>query len=140
MLARIHDADVAAARVLPEWLHWGWLLGVDSCLSRCTSSQGWCPFDDIMLAVRRLRTATQGNVSKVLYIDLDAHQGNGVSRDKLHFNDTNFFIVDLFNWCVSPLDSGCACPPAPHPLRPPHAHSQQSIPWGEWEPMLHFTL
>ncbi len=36
-----------------------------------------CPFDDIMLAVRRLRRASAGRVTKVTVVDLDAHQGNG---------------------------------------------------------------
>ncbi len=28
---------------------------------------------------------------------LDAHQGNGHERDKLHFNDENIYILDIFN-------------------------------------------
>lgn len=38
---------------------------------------GWCPFDDLVLAVRRVRRAA-GRQLTVLLIDLDAHQGNGV--------------------------------------------------------------
>lgn len=37
---------------------------------------GWCPFDDIYLAVRRLRAASGGAVRRVVVVDLDAHQGN----------------------------------------------------------------
>jgi hypothetical protein len=61
------------------------------------NGSGWCPFDDIMLAVRHVRRATAGAVQKVLVVDLDAHQGNGVERDKLHFQDTDLFIVDAYN-------------------------------------------
>lgn len=39
-----------------------------------------CPFDDILLAVRRARAASGGAVRRVLVVDLDAHQGNGVER------------------------------------------------------------
>ena len=35
---------------------------------------GWCIYDDWMLAIRRLRSATGGKVRKALYIDLDVHQ------------------------------------------------------------------
>ena len=35
---------------------------------------GWCIYDDWMLALRRLRSATGGKVRKSLYIDLDVHQ------------------------------------------------------------------
>ena len=47
--------------------------------------RGWCAFDDVTLAIRRVRQASGGRVQRILYVDLDAHQGNGVERDKLHF-------------------------------------------------------
>lgn len=48
---------------------------------------GWCIYDDWMLALRRLRSATGGKVRKALYIDLDVHQ---VSK---HFAPTKFTPV-----------------------------------------------
>lgn len=56
-----------------------------------------CPYSDITLAVRRVRTASRGRVQRVMVIDTDAHQGNGYARDKLHFSDSDLFIVDLYN-------------------------------------------
>jgi hypothetical protein len=38
---------------------------------------------------------------QVLYVDLDAHQGNGVERDKLHFHDKDLFIIDAYNRCAT---------------------------------------
>eukprot|EP00798_Chlamydomonas_sp_ICE-L_P028291 gene28291-31399_t len=68
------------------------------------NGMGWCPFDDIMLAIRRVRTATSGAVQRVLYIDLDAHQGNGVARDKMYFKDDDLYILDAYNARVFPKD------------------------------------
>lgn len=44
------------------------------CMCASTRAPRRCPFDDISLAVRRLRTATGGRVTRVLYVDLDVHQ------------------------------------------------------------------
>ena len=41
---------------------------------------------------------------QVLYIDLDAHQGNGVERDKLRHGDTELFVLDMYNAGVFPKD------------------------------------
>ena len=58
---------------------------------------GWCPFDDIMLSIRHVRRATAGAVQKVMVVDLDAHQGNGIARDKLNLKDDDLFILDAYN-------------------------------------------
>ena len=42
---------------------------------------GWCVYDDICLAIRAVRRAAPGRVRRVVVVDLDAHQGNGVARD-----------------------------------------------------------
>jgi histone deacetylase 11 len=36
--------------------------------------------------------------------DLDVHQGNGQQRSKLHFGDTETFVVDVYNADVFPRD------------------------------------
>lgn len=41
------------------------------------------------------RAASQGAVQRVMVIDLDVHQGNGVERDKLHWDDRELCIVDM---------------------------------------------
>jgi len=84
----------------------GWAVNVGGGMHHAYASNGmgWCPFDDIMLAVRRVRKASGGRVQRVLYIDLDAHQGNGVERDKLALKDGDVFVVDVYNARVFPKD------------------------------------
>ncbi len=43
------------------------------------------------------------HVAQVLYIDLDAHQGNGVERDKIKHQDTDLFILDVYNAGAFPM-------------------------------------
>ncbi len=42
---------------------------------------------------------------RVLIVDLDAHQGNGVERDKLAAADGDLFIVDAYNCAAFPRDT-----------------------------------
>ena len=59
--------------------------------------EGWCPYSDITLAIRRVRAASEGAVQRVMILDTDVHQGNGHERDKLHWQDDDTFIVDVYN-------------------------------------------
>jgi hypothetical protein len=68
-----------------------------SCSARCV-------YDDIFLAIRKLRQASGGLVKTCMVVDLDVHQGNGHERDKLHFGDRDTFIVDVYNGGIYPLD------------------------------------
>lgn len=45
---------------------------------------------------------------KVLLLDLDAHQGNGVQRDKLNTHDSELTIVDLHTANIFPRDDEAA--------------------------------
>jgi histone deacetylase 11 len=84
--------------------------------------EGFCVFNDVAYLVNRLRF--EGRLSaddRVAYIDLDAHQGNGVCY---HFrSDRGVYIYDAFNRdiypaydraareridCSVPLPTGCA--------------------------------
>ena len=38
------------------------------------AGEGWCMYDDLVLAARKLRKASGGRVQKVMIIDLDVHQ------------------------------------------------------------------
>jgi histone deacetylase 11 len=84
--------------------------------------EGFCVFNDIAYLVHALRAAGQlSENDRVAYIDLDAHQGNGVCH---HFrSDSRVFIYDAFNRdiypsydraardridCPVPLPAGCA--------------------------------
>ena len=60
-------------------------------------SDGWCFYADITVGIRKIRSATDGKIQKVLYVDGDVHQGNGVEHDKLTFKDDDLFIVDIYN-------------------------------------------
>lgn len=66
---------------------------------------GWCVYSDIVLAVRHLRTAMDEPQLRVMVVDLDVHQGNGIARDKLKFEDSNLFIVDVYNRFIYPQDT-----------------------------------
>ncbi len=83
--------------------------------------EGFCLFSDIAIAVRQLRT--EGGLSlgqRIAYIDLDAHQGNGVCHQ--FREDRDVFIFDMYNEeiypfydleardridCKLPLPTGC---------------------------------
>mmetsp|Transcript_38196 Transcript_38196/g.85123 ORF Transcript_38196/g.85123 Transcript_38196/m.85123 type:complete len:433 (-) Transcript_38196:357-1655(-) len=101
---KYHAAGTVLAAGLA--LQQGWAINVGGGMHHAYQStgMGWCMFDDFYLAVRRLREASRGAVKKVLYIDLDAHQGNGVGRDKLAFNDSDVYILDAFNARIFPKD------------------------------------
>lgn len=51
------------------------------------------------------RAASGGAVQRVMVIDLDVHQGNGVERDKLHHKDKDMYIVDMYNCKAFPWDT-----------------------------------
>jgi len=53
---------------------------------------GWCAYDDITFMLRTLRRVSGGVFNRAMIIDLDAHQGSGYERSKLHFRDDSTFI------------------------------------------------
>lgn len=83
--------------------------------------EGFCVFSDIGLIVRQLRREKLLEASDaVIYVDLDAHQGNGVCHQFMH--DSRVFIFDMYNRgiypqndqqareridCKVPMPSGC---------------------------------
>ena len=84
---------------------------------------GFSAYADVGLAVRRLRaTGRLADQDRVVYVDLDAHQGNGVCRT--FFDDARVFIYDQYNRhifpgdlraqrridCDVPLDDNCSEP------------------------------
>lgn len=65
--------------------------------------EGFCLFSDIALAISTLRT--EGSLAKddgVFYVDLDVHQGNGVSTD--FGKDPAVRIFDMFNSEIYPCE------------------------------------
>lgn len=98
----------AAGTILAAGLAYerGWAINVGGGMHHACRDQGagWCPYDDIMLAARRIRKATNGKAQKVMVVDLDAHQGNGYQKDKLYFEDKDMFVVDIYNGMIFPKD------------------------------------
>ena len=70
-------------------------------------AEGFCLYSDIALMIAQLRLdGTLSQASRVAYIDLDAHQGNGVCH---HFlNDPRVFIFDAFNKSIYPTSDQVA--------------------------------
>lgn len=67
--------------------------------------EGWCAYADIYIAIRNVRKATDYLIEKVMIIDLDVHQGNGIEKDKMHFKDEHLFILDAYNYMIFPNDN-----------------------------------
>jgi histone deacetylase 11 len=64
---------------------------------------GFSTYADVGLAVHTLRQSGRlGEKDKVVYVDLDAHQGNGVCRT--FADDSRVFIYDQYNEDIFPMD------------------------------------
>ena len=67
------------------------------------SGEGFCVFSDAALIVRQLLAeGLMQKTERVAYIDLDAHQGNGVCHQ--FRSETNIFIFDMYNRDIYPRD------------------------------------
>jgi histone deacetylase 11 len=66
--------------------------------------EGFCLYADVGVAVAVLRhDGLLAADDRVLYVDLDAHQGNGVARVFAH--DPKVFLFDLYNRDIYPHDT-----------------------------------
>jgi histone deacetylase 11 len=64
---------------------------------------GFSAYADVGLAVHELRQSGRlSEQDKIVYVDLDAHQGNGVCRTFM--DDSRVFIYDQYNQHIFPLD------------------------------------
>lgn len=64
--------------------------------------EGFSIYSDIGIAIESLRKSKQiADEDRVLYIDTDAHQGNGVCH--AFINDSRVFIFDIFNARIYPM-------------------------------------
>ena len=69
--------------------------------------EGFCIYSDIALAVFELRRSGRlAEDDKVVYVDLDAHQGNGVCHE--FFDDRRVFIFDMYNQTLYPASDAKA--------------------------------
>lgn len=80
----------------------GWAINVGGGFHHCSSERGggFCVYADISLCIHY--ALVRLNISRVMIIDLDAHQGNGHEMD--FANDSRVYIVDMFNSEIYPFD------------------------------------
>ncbi|KAL5728808.1 histone deacetylase [Ranunculus cassubicifolius] len=92
---------VLAAKIAKER---GWAINVGGGFHHCSAEAGggFCAYADISLCIHF--AFIQLNVSRVMIIDLDAHQGNGHERDFM--NEGRVFILDMYNPEIYPFDYG----------------------------------
>lgn len=91
---------LAARQVLSEGLAYN--IGGGFHHAKRTGGEGFCLYSDIALAITTLRKEGQLQPSDpVFYIDLDVHQGNGVSTD--FADDPAVRILDVFNTEIYPF-------------------------------------
>jgi histone deacetylase 11 len=66
-----------------------------------SEGEGFCIYSDIAVAVHALRsTGALSENDRVAYVDLDAHQGNGVCH--MFMKDRRVFIFDMYNSTIYP--------------------------------------
>ncbi|XP_021739025.1 histone deacetylase 2-like isoform X1 [Chenopodium quinoa] len=91
--------SVLAAKLAKER---GWAINVGGGFHHCSADEGggFCAYADISLCIHF--AFVRLNISRVMIIDLDAHQGNGHEVD--FSNDKRVYILDMYNSEVYPLD------------------------------------
>lgn len=71
------------------------------------SGEGFCVYSDIGLAIRMLRAEGKLNPEgRIAYVDLDAHQGNGVAH--VFEQDSSVYLFDMYNADIYPFADGLA--------------------------------
>ncbi|KAL4649344.1 hypothetical protein ACB092_01G007800 [Castanea dentata] len=80
----------------------GWAINVGGGFHHCCGEKGggFCAYADISLCIHY--AFVQLNISRVMIIDLDAHQGNGHELD--FANDRRVYILDMYNPGIYPFD------------------------------------
>ncbi|KAG0576538.1 hypothetical protein M758_5G081400 [Ceratodon purpureus] len=80
----------------------GWAINIGGGFHHCCANEGggFCAYADITLAIQFAYTRLA--ITRVMIIDLDAHQGNGHERDFM--NDDRVYIIDLYNSDIYPWD------------------------------------
>ncbi|KAK1258364.1 Histone deacetylase 2 [Acorus gramineus] len=80
----------------------GWAINVGGGFHHCSADRGggFCAYADITLCIQY--AFVRLNISRVMILDLDAHQGNGHERD--FSNDSRVYILDMYNCEIFPCD------------------------------------
>ncbi|CAG8565083.1 11323_t:CDS:2 [Dentiscutata erythropus] len=107
---------------------WGINLGGGFHHAHHDGGGGFCVYADITLMVETILSKYPNKVSRVMIVDLDAHQGNGHERDLA--NNSKVHIVDAFNSHIYPQDDEAfAYTPTPIPLSTPDLrHDDKYLP------------
>uniref|UniRef100_A0A0E0LCU6 Histone deacetylase domain-containing protein n=1 Tax=Oryza punctata TaxID=4537 RepID=A0A0E0LCU6_ORYPU len=80
----------------------GWAINVGGGFHHCSAEEGggFCAYADISLCIQF--AFVRLNISRVMIIDLDAHQGNGHEKD--FANDGRVYTLDMYNAGIYPYD------------------------------------
>ncbi|KVH95080.1 Histone deacetylase domain-containing protein, partial [Cynara cardunculus var. scolymus] len=80
----------------------GCAINVGGGFHHCSADRGggFCAYADISLCIHY--AFIRLNISRVMIIDLDAHQGNGHEKD--FSDDRRVYILDMYNPYIYPLD------------------------------------
>lgn len=80
----------------------GWAINVGGGFHHCSAVNGggFCAYADISLCIHY--AFIRLNISRVMIIDLDAHQGNGHEKD--FSSDGRVYILDMYNHEIYPFD------------------------------------
>lgn len=91
--------SILAAKLAKER---GWAINVGGGFHHCSAEKGggFCVYADISLCIQY--AFVRLNISRVMIIDLDAHQGNGHETD--FSNDSRVYILDMYNSQIYPYD------------------------------------
>lgn len=86
-------------------MKYGWAINLGGGMHHAagSSGSGWCVYADIYLSFSNLRKNSLAK--KMLIVDLDVHQGNGLARSKLSLPDPeSVYILDFYNFSIFPRD------------------------------------
>lgn len=97
---RFHTGGTVLAGKLAKERGWAINIGGGFHHSYGEQGGGFCVYADITLSVKLMLEKL--GISKVMIVDLDAHQGNGHERD--FWNDERVYIMDMYNKWIYPGD------------------------------------
>jgi len=91
--------SILAAKLAKER---GWAINVGGGFHHCSGDKGggFCVYADISLCIHY--AFVRLHISRVMIIDLDAHQGNGHEKD--FCDDRRVYILDMYNSEIYPFD------------------------------------
>lgn len=89
---------IAAQRALEDGLAFQLAGGYHH--AKPASGEGFCVYNDIAVAIRAVRESA--GLERVMVVDLDAHQGNGV--EECFKEDAGVAVFDVYNFDIYPQD------------------------------------